>query len=143
MRKPLARRTTRRSLTALPVALAAAAGLAVPALAGPQSATSSNASLGHASGASTGASYSWAPSPTGSTERFRGLAAVSGRVAWLAGTNATVLRTTDGGASWHDVSPAPRQVAGSTGPVQFHDIEAWDARTAVALAIGEGTDSRV
>lgn len=93
--------------------------------------------------AAGGPSYSWQRLSTGTAERFRGLAAVNGRIAWLAGTNATVLRTTDGGASWQNVSPPARQVTGSAGLVQFRDIEAWDAQNAVALAIGEGTDSRV
>ncbi|AQS66476.1 hypothetical protein [Streptomyces pactum] len=69
--------------------------------------------------------------------RFRGLAAVSRHTAWVAGTRGTVLRTTDGGDTWRDVSPP------GTGELQFRDIEAFDARRAVALAIGEGEASRV
>ncbi|MEU5086318.1 oxidoreductase [Streptomyces sp. NPDC021356] len=69
--------------------------------------------------------------------RFRGLSAVSRSTAWVAGTGGTVLRTTDGGASWRNVSPA------GTATVEFRDIEAFDARRAVALAIGEGEASRV
>jgi photosystem II stability/assembly factor-like uncharacterized protein len=141
MHNSLVRRTSRRSLAALPVAVAAVAVLAVPALAGAQAGSNSTASGSAAAKARV--TYSWAPSATGSAERFRGLAAVNGRVAWLAGTNATVLRTTDGGATWQDVSPPDRQVTGSDGLVQFRDIEARDAQNAVALAIGEGTDSRV
>ncbi|MFC9915553.1 WD40/YVTN/BNR-like repeat-containing protein [Streptomyces sp. NPDC127197] len=69
--------------------------------------------------------------------RFRGLAAVSRKVAWVSGTGGTVLRTTDGGASWRNVSPD------GAGDLQFRDIEAFDARRAVVLAIGEGEASRV
>ncbi|MEU6477252.1 oxidoreductase [Streptomyces sp. NPDC047017] len=69
--------------------------------------------------------------------RFRGLAAVSRRTAWVAGTGGTVLRTTDGGRAWRDVSPP-----GAAG-LELRDIEAFDARRAVALAIGEGETSRV
>ncbi|MFJ3230609.1 WD40/YVTN/BNR-like repeat-containing protein [Streptomyces sp. NPDC086787] len=69
--------------------------------------------------------------------RFRGLAAVSRETAWLAGTGGTVLRTTDGGTRWRNVSPP-----GATG-LEFRDVEAFDARHAVVLAIGEGEDSRV
>ncbi|MFD5710760.1 oxidoreductase [Streptomyces pharetrae] len=80
----------------------------------------------------------WALKDTGTTEaRFRGLAAVSRDVAWVSGTGGTVLRTTDGGASWRDVSPP------GTAGLQFRDIEAFDARRAVVLAIGEGEASRV
>ncbi|BBC31414.1 Oxidoreductase [Streptomyces graminofaciens] len=79
----------------------------------------------------------WAVKDSGTTARFRGLAAVSRNTAWLAGSAGTVLRTTDGGASWRNVSPPGAQ------EVQFRDIEAFDARRAVVLAIGEGEDSRV
>ncbi|MCL8013585.1 oxidoreductase [Streptomyces sp. AS02] len=69
--------------------------------------------------------------------RFRGLSAVSRSTAWLAGTGGTVLRTADGGATWRDVSPP------GAAELQFRDIEAFDARRAVVLAIGEGEASRV
>ncbi|AYN43497.1 oxidoreductase [Streptomyces dangxiongensis] len=80
----------------------------------------------------------WALKDPGTPQvRFRGLAAVSRRTAWLAGTGGTVLRTTDGGAGWRNVSPP-----GAAG-LQFRDVEAFDARRAVVLAIGEGEASRV
>ncbi|MDQ0994116.1 photosystem II stability/assembly factor-like uncharacterized protein [Streptomyces sp. V3I7] len=80
----------------------------------------------------------WQLKDTGTPEvRFRGLAAVDRDTAWLAGTAGTVLRTTDGGASWRNVSPP-----GAAG-LQFRDVETFDARRAVVLAIGEGEQSRV
>ncbi|MEU9870297.1 MULTISPECIES: WD40/YVTN/BNR-like repeat-containing protein [Actinomadura] len=79
----------------------------------------------------------WRLTPTGSEARFRGLAAVGRETAWLAGGGGTVLRTTDGGRTWRDVAPA-----GAEG-LEFRDIEAFDARRAVVLAIGEGDASRV
>jgi photosystem II stability/assembly factor-like uncharacterized protein len=79
----------------------------------------------------------WRLTPTGSDARFRGLAAVSGKVAWLAGSGGAVLRTTDGGRAWQNV--APPDAAG----LEFRDVEAFDARRAVVLAIGEGDASRV
>ncbi|MBO1329651.1 oxidoreductase [Streptomyces sp. VRA16 Mangrove soil] len=69
--------------------------------------------------------------------RFRGLAAVDRDTAWVAGSRGTVLRTGDGGAHWSDVSPA-----GAAG-LELRDIEAFDGRRAVALAIGEGDASRI
>ncbi|MDF3302134.1 oxidoreductase [Streptomyces sp. K1PA1] len=69
--------------------------------------------------------------------RFRGLAAVSRDTAWVAGTGGTVLRTTDGGAHWRDVSPP------GAADLEFRDVEAFDARRAVVLAIGEGEASRI
>ncbi|CAM5587385.1 Oxidoreductase OS=Streptomyces alboniger OX=132473 GN=CP975_31025 PE=4 SV=1 [Streptomyces alboniger] len=80
----------------------------------------------------------WDLKDTGSPQvRFRGLAAVGRSTAWVAGTQGTVLRTTDGGASWRNVSPP------GAAELQFRDIEAFDARQAVVLAIGEGEASRV
>ncbi|MFG2193688.1 WD40/YVTN/BNR-like repeat-containing protein [Streptomyces sp. NPDC048639] len=79
----------------------------------------------------------WQSTPTGSDARFRGLAAVSGSTAWLAGSKGTVLRTVDGGRAWRNVSPP------GAGELEFRDVEAFDARRAVVLAIGEGEASRV
>ncbi|WP_200304232.1 WD40/YVTN/BNR-like repeat-containing protein [Streptomyces adelaidensis] len=79
----------------------------------------------------------WELQETTTDVRFRGLSAVSGNTAWLAGSAGTVLRTTDGGKDWRNVSPPGAQ------DLQFRDIEAFDARRAVALAIGEGEASRV
>jgi photosystem II stability/assembly factor-like uncharacterized protein len=81
---------------------------------------------------------SWRDLPTGSTARFRGLAPVDRRTAWVSGTEGTVLRTVDGGRSWQDVS-----VGQGTGALEFRDIEAFDAQRAVVLSIGPGGDSRV
>ncbi|MDP9953555.1 MULTISPECIES: oxidoreductase [Streptomyces] len=79
----------------------------------------------------------WKLTDTGTDSRFRGLAAVSRTTAWVAGSKGTVLRTGDGGRTWRDVSP--RGAAG----LELRDIEAFDGRRAVALAIGEGEASRV
>jgi photosystem II stability/assembly factor-like uncharacterized protein len=80
---------------------------------------------------------SWTLLPTGNPSHFRGLAAVSRQVAWLGGYDGLVLRTTDGGRHWRNVSPP------GAGTLQFRDISAFDARHAVALAAGVGTDSRL
>ncbi|MEV8019031.1 oxidoreductase [Streptomyces sp. NPDC086554] len=79
----------------------------------------------------------WDVKDSGTEARFRGLAAVSRDTAWAAGSKGTVLRTTDGGASWRDVSPP------GAAELEFRDIEAFDGRRAVVLAIGEGEASRV
>jgi photosystem II stability/assembly factor-like uncharacterized protein len=80
---------------------------------------------------------SWRLSDTGVTARFRGLAPVSDKVAWVAGSAGTILRTVDGGRSWPRVDPP------GTAELQFRDIEAFDADHAVALTIGEGDQSRL
>src|SRR5687768_5582522 len=79
----------------------------------------------------------WKPVPTGSTQQYRGLDAVDKRVAWVGGSAGEVLRTTDGGRSWQNVSPP-----GSAG-LLFRDVEAQSAARASVLSIGEGQASRI
>ncbi len=79
----------------------------------------------------------WRPSPTGSTARLRGLAAVSGDVVWVAGSGGTVLRTTDAGASWAAVGPP------DAADLDLRDVEATSASHAVVLATGLGSASRI
>ncbi|MET7702060.1 oxidoreductase, partial [Streptomyces sp. NPDC005485] len=79
----------------------------------------------------------WELKDSGTDVRFRGLSAVARDTAWVAGSKGTVLRTTDGGAHWRNVSPP------GAADLEFRDIEAFDARRAVALSIGEGAASRV
>jgi photosystem II stability/assembly factor-like uncharacterized protein len=77
--------------------------------------------------------YAWHDTPTGTTAHFRGLSAVSATTAWVSGYTATdgvVLRTTNQGATWQDVSPP-----GAAG-LQFRDIEAFNADHAVVMSIG-------
>jgi photosystem II stability/assembly factor-like uncharacterized protein len=89
-----------------------------------------------------GHDYGWQLTPTGSVTptpppRLRGLSAISERVAWTSGSAGTVLRTTNKGATWQSVGPP------GTASLQFRDVEAFDADTAVILSIGNGTDSRI
>ncbi|MEU0570896.1 oxidoreductase, partial [Nonomuraea sp. NPDC005983] len=82
-------------------------------------------------------SLGWELKSSGVTARLRGLSPVSRDVAWASGSEGTVLRTVDGGRTWQQVSPPGTQT------LQFRDVEAFDARRAVVLSIGEGGDSRV
>lgn len=86
----------------------------------------------------TGAPFiGWRQTNTASFDEFRGLAAVSASVAWVSGESGTILRTTDGGTSWQNVSFP--EGAGRA----FRDIEAFDADHAVVLSIGLGKRSTI
>lgn len=83
----------------------------------------------------------WRTSVVDADQSFRGLDAVDRRTAWVSGGSlsggaGSVWRTTDGGDTWADVSPPGEGL-------QFRDVEARSARTAVVLAIGPGEASRV
>jgi photosystem II stability/assembly factor-like uncharacterized protein len=116
------------------LAVVAATGLVVVATG---SASVADRGLDPTAGGRTDLSVSWQSTSTGSTARFRGLSAVSRNIAWVSGTTGTVLRTTDGGATWVSVAPP------GTDALQFRDIEATSDRHAVILSIGPGTDSRI
>lgn len=117
---------TRRTSRTVGVGLGAAALAAALAVAVPAQAHEAARTTPH-----------WALKSSGTDVRFRGLSAVSRDTAWVAGSKGTVLRTTDGGALWRNVSPP------GAADLEFRDIEAFDARRAVVLAIGEGEASRV
>jgi photosystem II stability/assembly factor-like uncharacterized protein len=73
--------------------------------------------------------YAWHDTPSGSTARLRGISAASATTAWASGYVGTVLRTTDGGATWQEVGPPGTQ------NLQFRDIEAFDADHAVIMSV--------
>ena len=78
----------------------------------------------------------WTLQTTGVNARLRGVSAVNERVAWASGSGATVLRTTDGGATWKKLSV-------TTETLDFRDIDAIDPQTAYVLSIGKGAASRI
>src|SRR6478609_1245480 len=82
--------------------------------------------------ATTSSAYAVSPGAVG-----RDAPARAGVTAY--GWTVTPTGTTDGGRTWGDVSP---QGLG-TAALEFRDIEAFDARHAVILSIGEGEDSRI
>lgn len=81
---------------------------------------------------------SWQPLSSPSKASLRGMHAVNDAVAWASGSNAAILLTVDGGAVWKKI-PAP---AGAE-TLDFRDIHAWDAKTAVIMSAGPGTKSRI
>ncbi len=78
----------------------------------------------------------WTVQTSGVTVRLRGVSAVSERVAWASGAGSTVLRTTDGGATWQKLTVTIDEL-------DFRDIDAINAQTAYVLAIGNGPASRI
>ncbi|MCC6825826.1 MAG: hypothetical protein IT172_08805 [Acidobacteria bacterium] len=68
---------------------------------------------------------------------FRGLSVVNAKVIWASGTGGTVIRTINGGKRWDVI-----RVPGAQG-LDFRDVEAFDAKTAYVLSIGNGGASRI
>lgn len=96
-----------------------------------------------ASPAPTAGEPAWDVTVVDSGQSFRGLDAVDRDTVWIGGGSTTaggpgeVWRTTDGGATWQDVSPP------DTGGLMFRDVEARSAEVALVLAIGPGEASRI
>jgi photosystem II stability/assembly factor-like uncharacterized protein len=79
----------------------------------------------------------WQRQASGTDVQLRGISAVSSRVAWASGAKGTVLRTTDGGATWIKVN-----VPGAEA-LDFRDVQAFDENQAFVLSIGPGEQSRI
>lgn len=77
------------------------------------------------------------PQSSHTAASLRGLSVVDSRVAWASGSGGTFLRTLDAGHTW---------VAGTVPGAEeldFRDVEAFGADTAVLLSIGAGESSRI
>jgi photosystem II stability/assembly factor-like uncharacterized protein len=68
---------------------------------------------------------------------FRGVCAVSAKVAWVSGTKGTYGRTKDAGRTW-SVGSVP-----GAAKLDFRDVEAFGETTAYLLSAGPGEDSRI
>jgi photosystem II stability/assembly factor-like uncharacterized protein len=79
----------------------------------------------------------WQQQTIGSDADFRGICAVSGKVAWISGTKGTYGRTTDAGKTW-----SAGTVPGAA-KLDFRDVEAFGENTAYLLSAGLGEDSRI
>ena len=122
-------------MAAICAAVAGLSALAVPA-AGAATGSAGTHAGARADGGG-GRQLSWRLVDTGTQTHFRGLSVVSRNVAWLGGYDGVVLRTVKGGRTWINASPA------GAAALQFRDIQAFSATTAVAMAAGTGTDSRL
>jgi photosystem II stability/assembly factor-like uncharacterized protein len=83
------------------------------------------------------ANAQWQQQTSGTNTDFRGLCAVSEKVAWASGTKGTFVKTTDGGNTW--------QIGKVNGAeaLDFRDVDAFDTNTAYLLSIGNGESSRI
>lgn len=79
---------------------------------------------------------SWQAVPSGTSAELRGLSVVSDEVAWASGAKGTVLRTVDGKA-WQAMQVPEAD------KIDFRDIQAFDAKTAVVMGAGPGAASRI
>lgn len=98
------------------------------------------AALGGAAAAQTagGVSGPWVMEQSGVAAGLRGIHAVNADIAWASGTGGTILRTTDGGATWTRCATPPGAVK-----LDFRGIWAWDVQTAIAMSSGPGDLSRL
>ena len=72
---------------------------------------------------------------------LRGLCAVSADVCWVTGSGPTVALTTDGGASWRDVTPL--SIQGEDPALDVRDVHARDGAQAWVMCAGPGGASRI
>ena len=79
---------------------------------------------------------SWQAVPSGTAAELRGLSVVSDKVAWASGARGTVLRTVDG-SRWQAMQVPEAD------KIDFRDIHAFDARTAVVMGAAPGAASRI
>jgi photosystem II stability/assembly factor-like uncharacterized protein len=79
----------------------------------------------------------WQQQTIRSDADFRGLCAVSAKVAWVSGTKGTYARTLDGGETCSVMT-----VPGAT-KLDFRDVEAFGETKAYLLSAGPGEDSRI
>jgi len=87
--------------------------------------------------AATTISAQWVKQNVNTTASLRGLSVVNEKVVWASGTGGTVIRTVDGGKTWNVI------VVPGAEKLDFRDIEAFSAKTAYILSIGNGESSRI
>lgn len=79
----------------------------------------------------------WQKQAVATKASLRGLSVVNEKIVWASGTGGTFLRTVDGGITWK-VGKVP-----DAEKLDFRDVEAFDAKTAYLLSIGNGDASRI
>lgn len=91
--------------------------------------------------ADAAAASPWEMQDSGTTAGLRGIDAVNAQVAWASGSGGTVLRTVDGGAHWTQCAVPDAAKDGAA--LDFRGVQGWDAQTAIVMASGPGTKSRL
>ena len=84
------------------------------------------------------ATAQWDIQTSHTTASLRGIHALGNGVAWASGTNGTVLRTTDDGATWQTCPTPP-----AAEKLDFRGIQAFDQNTAIVMSSGKGDLSRL
>jgi photosystem II stability/assembly factor-like uncharacterized protein len=79
----------------------------------------------------------WVAQASSVTARLRGASAATDQIVWASGSNGTIVRTADGGATWTRVTVANAE------KLDFRDIDAVSEHAAYALSIGNGEQSRI
>jgi photosystem II stability/assembly factor-like uncharacterized protein len=72
------------------------------------------------------------------TASLRGIHSIGNGVAWASGTEGTILRTTDEGATWQSCTTPP-----DAEKLDFRGIQAFDQNTAIVMSSGKGDLSRL
>ena len=72
------------------------------------------------------------------TASLRGIHSLGNGVAWASGTEGTILRTTDNGATWQRCTTPP-----DAEKLDFRGIQAFDQNTAIVMSSGKGDLSRL
>jgi photosystem II stability/assembly factor-like uncharacterized protein len=72
------------------------------------------------------------------TASLRGIHSIGNGIAWASGTEGTVLRTTDEGATWQRCTTPP-----DAEKLDFRGIQAFDQNTAIVMSPGKGDLSRL
>lgn len=81
--------------------------------------------------------YNLIPQNSNTKSLLIGLHALDENTVWASGTNATVIRTTDGGEHWESYQ---YNIADT---LQFRDIHSIDQNSAFVLSIGNGSSSQI
>ncbi|MDW7695987.1 oxidoreductase [Flammeovirgaceae bacterium SG7u.111] len=84
-----------------------------------------------------GQTISWEIQDSGNKASIRGISAVNKKVCWLSGSGGTVAKTVDGGKTWVNLKVP------NADSLDFRDIEAFSAKEAIIMSVGNGANSRI